>query len=295
MVQLIFDDTESSISYSENWRAEQSQSAFNNTIHCTTAANTTATFHFQGTFVAVYGTIKANITQYTSTYQVDSSPEETFSATGAGQDADQQVFYQSKVLSDAGHTLTMTFDGVPLCLDFIMVTPSVTGLVSQIDDRDRRIQYSSGWAAISPGASQFRDTAQVSNVNGATAQFFFFGTSVTVYGTIVPNLPGFVPPAEFFVDDSPVLNATAPMAPDVGSQVSLYQVPLYQSPLLDAGPHLLNMKVTASGAHVWLDFLMLNLLQQPSNSTALSTHSTRRDSSTPRIIGGVVGGVALLQ
>lgn len=77
------------------------------------------------------------------------------------------------------------------------------------------------------------------------------------------------------------------MAPDVASQVSLYQVPLYQSPLLDAGPHLLNMKVTASGAHVWLDFLMLNLLQ-PSTTT-----HTRRDSTRP-IIGGVLGGVALL-
>lgn len=197
MVQLIFDDTESSISYSENWRAEQSRSAFNNTIHCTTAASATATFHFQGrfvsfpsyvyiltptgTFVAVYGTIKANLTQYTSTYQIDGSSEETFSAAGAGQDANQQVFYQSKVLSDAAHTLTMAFDGVPLCLDFIMVTPSATGLVSQIDDRDRRIQYSSGWAATTPGASQFRDTVQVSNVNGATAQFFFFGTPGNPY------------------------------------------------------------------------------------------------------------------
>ncbi|KAJ7600497.1 hypothetical protein C8J56DRAFT_751677, partial [Mycena floridula] len=109
------DDTDPSILYSEgfeDWTLGGREGEFRLTTHNSRRQNARATIRFEGTAIAVYGTIQSiskspNGTQGpVSTYTIDGGAPATFSGIpDASDDAHQRSFFASGTLSEGNHTL----------------------------------------------------------------------------------------------------------------------------------------------------------------------------------------------
>ena len=62
------------------------------------------------------------------------------------------------------------------------ITPEQLTVTNKIDDRDSRIEYSSGWGNWGPQEGQYEETEKYSNTVGDTAELYFYGTGVRVIG-----------------------------------------------------------------------------------------------------------------
>ena len=62
------------------------------------------------------------------------------------------------------------------------ITPEQLAVTNKIDDRDSRIEYSSGWGNWGPQEGQYEKTEKYSNTVGDTAELYFYGTGVRVIG-----------------------------------------------------------------------------------------------------------------
>ena len=62
------------------------------------------------------------------------------------------------------------------------ITPEQLAVTNKIDDRDSRIEYSSGWGNWGPQEGQYEETEKYSNTVGDTAELYFYGTGVRVIG-----------------------------------------------------------------------------------------------------------------
>ncbi len=61
------------------------------------------------------------------------------------------------------------------------ITPEQLAVTNKIDDRDSRIEYSSGWGNYEEN-NQYMKTEKFSNTVGDTAELYFYGTGVRVIG-----------------------------------------------------------------------------------------------------------------
>lgn len=64
----------------------------------------------------------------------------------------------------------------------LKITPEQLAVTNKIDDRDSRIEYSSGWGNWGPQEGQYEKTEKYSNTVGDTAELYFYGTGVRVIG-----------------------------------------------------------------------------------------------------------------
>lgn len=62
------------------------------------------------------------------------------------------------------------------------ITPEKLTVTNKIDDRDSRIQYSSGWGNWGPQEGQYLQTEKYTTTIGDTAEFYFYGTGIRVIG-----------------------------------------------------------------------------------------------------------------
>ena len=62
------------------------------------------------------------------------------------------------------------------------ITPEQLAVTNKIDDRDSRIEYSSGWGNWGPQEGQYEKTEKYSNTVGDIAELYFYGTGVRVIG-----------------------------------------------------------------------------------------------------------------
>lgn len=134
---LIVDDSDATqITYTGDWFASTSPSEFNHTSHGTRDEGATATFVFNGTGVAVFGTIEPTDGNPTSTYVIDGSIiPSTFTANSTSTPLYQQLFYKSPTLQAGQHTLVVTSTGDPIfSIDFISYSkpadPSLTTMAT---------------------------------------------------------------------------------------------------------------------------------------------------------------------
>ena len=67
------------------------------------------------------------------------------------------------------------------------ITPEQLAVTNKIDDRDSRIEYSSGWGNWGPQEGQYEKTEKYSNTVGDTAELYFYGTGVRVSSVIIPS------------------------------------------------------------------------------------------------------------
>ncbi|KIM47189.1 hypothetical protein M413DRAFT_440691 [Hebeloma cylindrosporum] len=131
------DDRDSSIVYSTGWAQAGSSPEYNSTTTWTALAGSTARISFRGTAIGVYGTISAKdkgSVPPESLYSIDGGLPVRFRANQAARPQYSQRFFQSPVLPEADHVLTIMNSGVradPFFLDFVMVqsnedTPAVS-------------------------------------------------------------------------------------------------------------------------------------------------------------------------
>ncbi len=62
------------------------------------------------------------------------------------------------------------------------VTPVELTVTSKIDDRDDRINYSSGWGNWDPQDGQYLETEKYCTTANSTAEFYFYGNAVRIIG-----------------------------------------------------------------------------------------------------------------
>ncbi|GJE98835.1 hypothetical protein PsYK624_150720 [Phanerochaete sordida] len=103
-----------------------------------------------------------------------------------------------------------------------------------VDNTSPRILYNGAWtAATHPG--DFNQTTTFTDQVGAGFNLTFVGTSITVWGCILPDADGF---ALFTIDDQKML-----LRGDGNSTEYLPQILQFTSPALSAGQHVLLVSV----------------------------------------------------
>ncbi|KAI0918323.1 hypothetical protein AcW1_009763 [Taiwanofungus camphoratus] len=124
---LTIDDTSSRLIYRGSWVESGSSNEYNSTTHGTGTAGSSVDFVFNGTFVAVYGTV--GTTRSNSTYVLDGSPPVSFVAPKPPSPVYREAFFSSSVLSAGLHTLNVTAmgEGSYFWLDYLQYTSTYDG------------------------------------------------------------------------------------------------------------------------------------------------------------------------
>ena len=264
----------------------------------------------------------------TSTYSIDNTPSLTTIFTGGnyltlpdGFQSHLQL-YQSPVVPDGPHTLTITVSNITngspkYYLDFFTVDVSAVENTSQaiIDDTNQGINYVGNWTESHAYNEYLATDHKAPSSGNANATYTFngiaqplklcmpltntlpfTGTSVSVYGSIITTND---PPTQigFYIDSELVTEYTAPPAPNITRNVKLFS-----KSGLSAGLHTL-LIVGQPSSSWWFDYLIYSPGSNAASSspplTNQGTGTGASSSSTPAppvgpIVGGVVGGLVLL-
>ncbi|KAL0952592.1 hypothetical protein HGRIS_006847 [Hohenbuehelia grisea] len=147
-----------------------------------------------------------------------------------------------------------------------------------VDDRDPAIVYSPDWF-LGGGPDEFDGTTHGTNSNGASFQFQFNGTSVSVIGTLSPlGYRDSVPPVSTYrVDDA---NPTT-FSPTTDADVH-HQVTFFTSPSLQDGVHTLFMTCIVENTFLWFDYLLVQPVASSDPASAGPTPSP--DSITKTVV-----------
>uniref|UniRef100_A0A8H7Y6D2 Transmembrane protein n=1 Tax=Psilocybe cubensis TaxID=181762 RepID=A0A8H7Y6D2_PSICU len=181
----------------------------------------------------------------------------------------------------------------------------------RLDDRDPSIIYSNAtWASAGNGYEYMRTTSR-SNRVGAYMRIPFNGTKIAIYGTIDSSTIGTLPQSLITIDDARGFIFLADQTAEVQ-----YQQKFWESGNLPPGPHLLTVNIISGSsmkAAFTFDYVEYYPVDLNSNLTSASTSSStststpssvsstsnasgsgHKKSSTPVIVGAIVGVVALL-
>ncbi|KAF5378462.1 hypothetical protein D9615_007068 [Tricholomella constricta] len=223
--------------------------------------------------------------------------------------------YRSPTLQSGTHHVTLYNPSHSIVwFYYALVTPGNDTQVSDkrlvVDDNDPSIEYEGNWATSNTVISSttgdfhpFGGTTHDAQI-GASAKFYFTGTSVFVYG---PSKSGLQ--ATFSLDGDPRAVASI----DAQLWTSLW----YSVDGLDPGNHTLTMQMIKQGRHgelFSLDYIMYtpsfhSLATKPepllrSSSSSSSSVSTSTSTMTPHaghtptrhsaIIGAVLGAIAVI-
>ncbi|PFH47926.1 hypothetical protein AMATHDRAFT_66502 [Amanita thiersii Skay4041] len=320
MLKVIYDNEDPNVQLSGSWKPLGGETEFNGTTSLTTQPGASAKFTFEGSFVAVYGTVEpvsyTNGTSLITTYSLDGSAPQQYNGTSVASTLTaptfNQLFYESPVLEDGPHELVVKYEGAGLrfYIDYFLVTPPLRSLsnsssptLEMIEDTDSRVTYSdSGWAIDQDKPSTHRATN-----SGSTATVSFTGTYIAAFGSV--NASQGVSDITFSFDDGPPQLPMLPMS--VQPQQSILSHQLYfQTPRLQGGKHNLTIRARKSNPDFYLDFFLIEPLSSPtatgasgagtvphisgSSGAGESRSGEGRSSEIGGIVGGVVGGTLCL-
>ncbi|KAF7321789.1 hypothetical protein MKEN_00700700 [Mycena kentingensis (nom. inval.)] len=190
-----------------------------NTFHSTTAPGATATIHFKGTGIEIYGGHKPEYGEYTMT--VDG--KQVASGTAAGNGAQQQLLGAVKDLASGPHTAVLTSTGAGLDIDWANVMTSVGSVGSTmratiVDDANAAMNYAGSWETASTDAYVNR-TVHFTESPGAAASLKFIGNGVMIWGTVSPDHANI----QLTIDGEPTLiNTQTPDIKSLHPQTLLY-------------------------------------------------------------------------
>ncbi|GBE88864.1 hypothetical protein BKA93DRAFT_828643 [Sparassis latifolia] len=128
---LTVDDTDPRLIYEGSWTESESSGEYDSTAHGTVIAGSSVLFVFNGTFVAVYGTVGTSGSN--SSYVLDALPPVQYSAPPFASPVYNQAFYSSEILTNGKHSLniTSTADGENFLLDYLQYTTTDLGAASE--------------------------------------------------------------------------------------------------------------------------------------------------------------------
>ncbi|KDR80873.1 hypothetical protein GALMADRAFT_115932 [Galerina marginata CBS 339.88] len=320
--QIVVDDNDSSIFYSDTWFTTDSGSngfdgrgnfgpTLKSTLHGTNSSGTLR-FTFSGSQMSVFGTID---TKNSSDGTTDPSWECLIDGVQIPIDPFQffennWVLCNADNLSNSSHVLTVNASAHKrtFWLDYLKYTPSDSDDFNDalvfVPHTDAEISYDHHWEPL--GAM-----ATVTNLKDSTATFSFIGVSATWYGIVPSERPSPSSFGTYSIDSGPhnafVLQGLNP------GEVTQYNQKFFETPILPSGPH--SITVTYGGNPNSTPLTLLYLLIQngisplntnstPSSSIPLSLPSSTSPLSTlsgdvkkintAGIVGGVLGLVLLL-
>ncbi|KIM22520.1 hypothetical protein M408DRAFT_28648 [Serendipita vermifera MAFF 305830] len=145
--------------------------------------------------------------------------------------------------------------------------PAVTQKTLIIDDTDPAIIYSPNWekaSTVGSNTNEYKSTFHSSQADGNWLNYTFFGTRISVYGTVnAPNRYG-SPKAVFSVDDGPTqaFNSIGEVRVDRLSTANTSHTLFYRSPNLSMDKeHTLSIVTEATAdpdARFYFDFLTVS-------------------------------------
>ncbi|KAJ7704879.1 hypothetical protein B0H17DRAFT_1326382 [Mycena rosella] len=269
----------------------------------------TATFTFEGTSVGVFATVGSG-NGGTMEFSIDQSPTSSFTAIPATSALHHQPLWVSGPLSGGPHTLSITQgasgnQSSVIFLDyFLYETNSTFGKLLFIDDNSPRVVYSSGWS-LKSGDGNFNQTSHASTSAGSWVSLTFEGNFISVNGPITFGTNGGSFNAAVAIDGAAPVPITTQSIPSLAGKTTFNNA-LLTSLGLDSGSHTIN--ITTLDDHPFsVDFFTFTSDSDsdtsesvtsgsviPTASPSLMSSQSSRSLSIPAIIGGVVGGFALL-
>lgn len=298
-------------------------SEFMNTTSYTGLTASAMNFTFNGTSIAVYGTVD-NYATSTWNFTVDGAHEQTLSEnTPIPSTKFHQQLYSSGTLEDGEHLLelmvvnaTATTDN--FFIDYLVYTPLQNTSLSKgtpylfIDDTSPYVHYSpSGWTPNTISNSDFNDqafmsyndTINMASSEGAYATVHFQGsaiesTTLMAWGAYPVN-PYRTDIASYTLDDG---NSTTIYIPLTTSNTS-YNVDgnlTWNYQLLSVevdGPGVHTLNLTALGPNLlYLDLFLVktHTAFMPAGEESTISPPSNSSSHTGAIVGGVIGGVVLI-
>jgi hypothetical protein len=156
--------------------------------------------------------------------------------------------------------------GVPLTADApapVIATQYVDRIWIKVDDRTPGASYTGSWATYE-GNPCYRRTEHYSRAVGAVADFYFVGTQARFYGFHRSDQGR----AQIYLDGVSQTIISA------GSADPEYDVMLFESPIVDYGPHTLSVQALSQAINV--------------DAFAYRTPATPWDNGGPADAGGVV-------
>ncbi|KAF7320560.1 hypothetical protein HMN09_00140000 [Mycena chlorophos] len=267
-VNVIVDDRDPSIQYSTApaWRtvdakgaALGSQEQYNSTGSIPEEKDSSFTFNFIGTQIAVYATLTQ--TTLSLTGSIDNGAPQTATHPPENPALNQQQVFSFGQLTDGPHTLVITntdsrVNQSSFDFDYLIYTASTREAEQRvfIDDADESIQYSDGWAAQSGNTtdSNFEHTSHQTTVSGSWAAItfdFLQGDSLSLYGSLTAPALGVQPvqvplSTQVSLDgaaDTKMVTASDPPSAGATATNSL----LFRSEQLSAGSHSFNFTYEA--------------------------------------------------
>ncbi|KAJ6479667.1 hypothetical protein C8R45DRAFT_355244 [Mycena sanguinolenta] len=285
-MSVLVDDNDPSVQYNSpsGWVRFGEAPEFDGTTHASGTQGDTARFSFEGTSIAVFGTV-GNEGQARLNFSIDDAAPGLFgvSTTSRPEALHNMLFWTSPLLEETEHTLTVTVDpnsNISLFLDyFVYTTTSTAGKALLVDDSDGSITYSAGWQARNDSDTSLERTEHVSEAVGSWASLSFQGTGISLFGSSI----GQGSTASVVIDES---------QPVVISQSQRNQ--LFNSSSLPSGSHTMNITVIGVNA-LGIDYFLIQ--PDPESPVPVPVAETTQVSKKPpiaAIAGGVVGGLVIL-
>jgi hypothetical protein len=155
--------------------------------HSTSTEGATATIHFNGTGLTIFGGHRTNY----GTYQISVDGHVVASGTSAGQSAVLQIMGSASGLANGNHTAVLSSSSSsPIDIDFVSIEteigePGSSLAMSTIDDSDNRFVYTpqSEWS-VNDQNLFIDNTLHYTQSAGASASVTFSGDAVALYGTV---------------------------------------------------------------------------------------------------------------
>lgn len=131
LLTVLVDDSDSRIVYSDSWEKFQSRPfTMDQTEHTTRSLGSTANFTFQGSYIAVYGTLLPRMAR--STYTLDGGAPAVYDAPSSKTTVTAQRLFEQNIV-DGEHTLVIkSVSEGGFSLDYITYKPSLSGVVSSL-------------------------------------------------------------------------------------------------------------------------------------------------------------------
>lgn len=132
-----------------------------------------------------------------------------------------------------------------------------------VDNTDPEINYSGNWktgGSVGPYTNEYNSTVHFSEIAGDELFYTFYGTQISVYGTIDTPWTNGPPVASFSIDGSVPVAFNTSGSVLVDNTLTSHKN-LYQSPGLSKGTHTLSIKTGAprtAAARLYIDFLTIS-------------------------------------
>ncbi|KAJ7697267.1 hypothetical protein B0H17DRAFT_1177727 [Mycena rosella] len=304
--QVLVDDTDPAIDYGpEGWFVADPSTLnrgnfgpiYNGTSRATTSSNSTLSYSFNGTSILVQGTIAVstnpdtNITDPTWNCFVDGIqiPNSTF-----GFPENNWPLCKQEEIASGSHTLTIQVKsrGQPFYFDSLIYTPTRDAVfpsaVLIYPDGDPALNYSAGWK---------EDGEQLTQTQNAQVTLRFHGTAATLIGHVPNQYPPNATSASYTIDGGPPISFPLNGLASATSSTQFNSL-FFTTPALPDGFHTLAVTHGGDLNHTPLavKFFYTSVSSQGSSTATTSPTSSipPRRTNTGAIVGGVVGGLALL-